>query len=472
MLRAVLTSLLIGCSGSTPTGAELHDCADGAAGQACRDAWAVATWPEDPDAVAQAIAAETDPVRRIAWVNHITEAFPGGTSRLCDALDAGPAKERCFKVNTRGHLMPFTPGQAGRSTAPSELDRPGGGPATTRLEPPPDTPSPLAEVAALAESAAMLAQDRAECTDAPDAHSCVNRIAKAAAEAGDAAAAAGACKTIATKKWATECSFAAAEAAVITGGAAAYGGAVDLCLVSGDFAANCQAHLLGRLAALAPDATAAARDWQPAVQAAEGIAAAWQDRVPGFAPLALDRFWSDALAFAYAKARPVTGDPLADGAVPPRFHRHVRAAAASRLLVVQGRMGPRSLEQWSAALSEALDRREGATDTRRRGDTRLRPAEDTWIGDQPEDRQRPATFYLGTARRTWSEDAEADGLICLLEAAARWQPHGRPLLAEGAEHEDQAVRWTAERLLAAQAMRDAAPSHQPPRGSLPPLEGG
>jgi hypothetical protein len=56
---------------------------------------------------------------------------------------------------------------------------------------------------------------------------------------------------------------------------------------------------------------------------------------------------------------------------------------------------------------------------------------------------------MGQARRAWSDDARADATICMLEAFARSRPPRVDLVAQGLEHEDEMVRWTAARLVQA-----------------------
>ena len=442
---------------------EIAGCAERSDAASCRTSWMVANWTTSSDAVVAAIEAEADPVARIASVNRLAEAYPGGTARLCPQLDKGPARDRCNRISSRGHLMPSLPGQPTLSAEASSTTRAGGGPATTRLGPPSATPRPYRSVPPAASPAELVAQSPA-CAAIPDPTTCASEVAEQAAEAGDLQTAVGACNTVEAEKWRSECTFNAAEKAVLEGGAEAYAAAVDTCLEAGDFAANCQAHLLYLLARSAPLSESAPVGWTRTRAGADAVAAAWAVRAPEFTPLVLDRYWSDALAYSYASAEVVTGDPLAEGAVPDAFHRHVRAAAAGRLLVSQGRGNEsRSLDDWVSALRAALGVRVVAERSGRRTARQLRAAEDTWPVDGQDEAARPATFFLGTARRTWSSDPVVDSTISILEAAMRWQPHGRGLIEQGKAHRDEGVRWTAERLGAALELRDQAPPGPQPR---------
>ncbi len=72
---------------------------------------------------------------------------------------------------------------------------------------------------------------------------------------------------------------------------------------------------------------------------------------------------------------------------------------------------------------------------------------DYWPVDEAEESEREARVYLDASRRTASADSLVDARICILEAAARTQPPQRSLLEEGATSSDEAVSWTATRLL-------------------------
>jgi hypothetical protein len=70
-----------------------------------------------------------------------------------------------------------------------------------------------------------------------------------------------------------------------------------------------------------------------------------------------------------------------------------------------------------------------------------------WHAGTDEDAQVRAVIYMGLGRRAMTEDPAADRLISLLEGAARQTPTLQSVLAQGAQHQAPAVRWTAERLI-------------------------
>jgi hypothetical protein len=168
-------------------------------------------------------------------------------------------------------------------------------------------------------------------------------------------------------------------------------------------------------------------------------------------------------------AATVTGDPLDH--VPEIAIPHVRAAAAWRLLELEGR-GERTLESWVDVLEAALERRSkpgpaAAAEevlTEDGKPPRFKGKVDMWTRDQAEDEVRPAALYLGTSRRTTSEDSRTDLALVILEAAARMEPPWTELLEAGSSHPAEPVQWTAGRLTKI-AGAVAAQGAQPPGGA-------
>lgn len=76
-----------------------------------------------------------------------------------------------------------------------------------------------------------------------------------------------------------------------------------------------------------------------------------------------------------------------------------------------------------------------------------------WMSWLEGERDRPTALYLGQARRALAEAPVADGLVRLLEAAARQTLPDWNLLLEGLDHADPTVRWTAARLIRARDVR-------------------
>ena len=99
-----------------------------------------------------------------------------------------------------------------------------------------------------------------------------------------------------------------------------------------------------------------------------------------------------------------------------------------------------------AALLGHLQSGEGKA-AARRSETTFRAAADLWPSDLPGEETIPAIAYLGTARRTVSEDPTIDLTICVLEAVGRSPPVPSLIMKQGAAHPDPLVSWTAKRLV-------------------------
>ncbi|MEE2750427.1 MAG: hypothetical protein VX519_03290, partial [Myxococcota bacterium] len=117
--------------------------------------------------------------------------------------------------------------------------------------------------------------------------------------------------------------------------------------------------------------------------------------------------------------------------------------AAARVLLSREPAGELDLEGWVVRLNEFL----GAQGVRMNSEGVLGTVVDYWPVDEEGESEREARVYLDGSRRMASSDAQMDARICILEAAARTQPPQRDLLEEGVSSSDEAVRWTATRLL-------------------------
>lgn len=453
---------LFACGDGLPD--RIEDCPD----EACRLSWVLDAYGRDPDRAVAAIDTIADPVERVVVVTRVVETWPGRTRELCSKLTSGPPRTRCERINGRPHLQTDPPDR--KTTA-----RAAGGPSSAALP----TPNPASSPYYGVKTGPGPCQQRRE----PHVCYATQAMREALADPGKAAAA---CAGIEEQKWSSECLFSAAEMLVNARGVEGIAGASDLCIAAVPFSANCLAHVLVMLAKTTPDATEARPDqWAPLVPVAEALAAYWSARSPENADLFVDRFWSETMSLAYADTPQVTGGPI--DALPARVMPHVRAAAAYRLMELDGLGAREGLAAWTDALEAALALRADEahqkprpTDPRPppRGPERGRPeADDTvlarsgaalfqgklnfWDEDRPGDEALPAIFYWGTARRTYSADARTDLGICVLEAAAQHAnlaakkgdraavERARALLVEGAASADPATRWTAERLLAA-----------------------
>lgn len=453
MLVPALLALLA-CGSRLPE--RIEDCPD----TTCREEWLLERYAQDPDEAAEALERVEDPVERVVLVTRLVETWPGRTRALCNKVAPGPARTRCERINGRPHLQSDPP-----KLESTGRPRAAGGPST------PDLPAP---------SPATSPYHGVEPVQGPCAQRQEPRVCYATQALRDVREdprrAAAACAGLQDQKWVSECLFSAAEMLASSRRTEGLTAASDLCVAAVPFSSNCLAHLIIILARQSPDATE--RDpaaWAPLNHTADAIAAHWQQRYPEYVDLHLDRFWSEVMSLAYGNTPEVTGGPL-EG-VPERARRHVRAAAALRLMELQGVRAQPTIAAWIDAVEAALAARAEQTwrppplvqpKQRERGEENKQPQgagmflgkENFWREDLEGDEAWPATFYWGTGRRTWTDEVRQDLAICVLEAAAQMAfraqqkgdkpalDHARALVREGMSSPEPAVRWTAERLWA------------------------
>ncbi len=405
----------------------------------CRQAEILALWPTDPEAATERIKALPDPIEQVAVITALTEESPGQTLALCALLE-GDAGDRCRRLNHRPHLrIPPPPPAISRRAAP--------GPQTPNILP--DVPEPLVDTPAIPALG---------CESSDEPRSCRAQKAIEAAQEGRGRTAVGLCRGLEGETvWQSECIFHAAEKLLAPGGLTRLTEASEMCLSSGEFAANCLAHLTRRLSTEAPPAsTPNTGPWTPILAAAQTLDGYWTPRDPAFATLSIDRLWADSLSRSYARSPQIVGNPL--DLLPAAALPHIHAAAALRLLcTAPDRSG--SLSDWQARLSDALSQR---------AQRPLPPSEtplkadfsDFWPDDAPGEGDIPAVFGPGNTRRPTAAEPAIDQLLAIQEAAARCQPPLHDLLAEGTAHPDPTVRWNAARLSAA-VSPPAAPAPPP-----------
>lgn len=338
-------------------------------------------------------------------------ADPEQALALCSDVTAPNARERCARLRTRPHL--WEPRPALQNTLSSPYAQ----------TPPLDAP----------------------CTDHAQPRACWSRFAYGQAAAGNMTAAAGACAAIEADRWREECMFQAGEAAAEHRLADGYADAIDLCALSGRFQRDCLSHAVSLLAEHAPETPDG--DWQPTIHAAAAITTTWQRHDPQQGSQWREQLWAESLLYAYDRSLHLNGAPL--DVLPVDAHIHVRAAVAWRLLTTQD-VTSHDLMAWSAILETTLqDRNPATTDPQpRRALTTIPPL-------QPPSGEDTHN-WLGVSRRQVSAQSVNDGLVCLLEAAAR-QPGSRSLLEAGAQHPDVSVQETAQRLLT--VLADQLPVH-------------
>jgi hypothetical protein len=358
-------------------------------------------WREDPDRVAAEIAA-LPPPEQLAAVEAILIADPQGVGRLCGGLPEGDARLRCRTVQTRPHL--WRDGSASTPLIPSPLS---------------DTPP---------------ATGRCDELDNPTV--CWSRHAAGRASAGDVEGVAAGCMAIAAGQWREECMFQSAEALLVSRGADRYPDAISLCALSGAFVTDCLEHSVARLAARAP--TTPGGDWTTIIAAAEVITTRWQDAAPRQGRSQREALWALSTALVYVEAPAVSGAPLA--VLPEEATPHVRAAMAWRLLQLHpGEDLAPLIDQLTTAFATHQD-----TTPPTRQPRALVGLWDGW-GDVKTPDGATTTTWMGLSTRVVSPDPTADGVVVLLEAAAR-QPGQGHLIPQGLSHPDPLVAWTAKRL--------------------------
>lgn len=395
---------------------------------------------DDPDQAAALVDGVEDPVERVQLVEAVTTNRSQAIRAFCDALEPSPARNRCQKRMDRPHLV--AEGDAGTRPGAADLPSPYSagkgqsfGPVTGRpSEPAPYPQSPFS----------ALAPVDTPCAKTPAPTSCVETLAAQAIRASDAERAYRICISMERDDLAWECLFQSAERAVRLHGSEAYGPAVDLCLASGTYTRRCLHHLGAWLAVAAPGATEGGADaWQPVLDAADAIEKRWGGQ-PRQLPI-LDRYWSDVAAFTYDETDELVGNPL--DRLPEEAHPHLRAAAAFRALQLQP-PSHRDLAGWSEHLGRSLSRRVTPGPVTPPGDELpFRKIPDLWQRTLPEEASLTRIHYLGTAYRAVVDEPVIDRTLCVLEAAARYEPRPLRLLLDAADHVDERVRWTAVRLL-------------------------
>ena len=414
--------LLLGCHREPES---IADCED----PGCRAGLILARWEEDPDSVPDMLDQISEPLEKLALVERLVELKPGQANAVCERLPRGPERERCTRINYRPHLWvePATPAPAGGRRA--------GGPPGRDVLP----------AGARSRYEGVRAAGIPKCEGKPSPHACISQSASAASRKGDARSVAAICAALeGDPKWREECLFNASEGVSRALGAQGYEASVDLCLLTGPFAANCLSHLSMALVEGVPASDQSdPAAWASLLETAEVLRATWTERDPSFVDQALSRFWSDATARSFGSCATLTGD-LFD-LLPPEAIPHIHAAAALRLLQTEGGAA-RELDAWAARLDAALAlRKQAVAGTPAPGWRETIP--DHWPSDLEGEDEIPATIYLGTSRRAWSSDPALDRKICLLEAAALMTPVETALLTGAASDSDPILRWTAHRLL-------------------------
>lgn len=391
----------------------------------------------DPAAAAARINAAPDPLARTALLVALSDAGAAFSPALCEALDAGSTRARCVVIVKRPHLT------GNPAVGARDETRPAPGPATTFVVPLGSVRSKYAEVPAAP----------ADCGDSAPLE-CRQALAQTRLEEDDVVGAVGLCVGVPEERWRTECLFHLAEFAADQRTPASQSIMAELCLMSGEYVVRCYDHGARRLSGRTPPADSAVETWLPIVALADAITDFWADRDPAFGRFQEDRFWSYALLRSVNLQPIPTGCPL--DAIPPNAARHLRSALALRILQDVVPLDA-VLFQAEEALAAGLEARIEPQPWDARRPTGGHPAP-RWARDQGPDRDVPATFHLGSGRRTFSDDPVLDGAIALVEAAAVLDPPRRRILEDSQTDPRQSVAWTATRLLE-WLDRDADPAY-------------
>ncbi|MFH1468542.1 MAG: hypothetical protein ABIO70_29400 [Pseudomonadota bacterium] len=431
---AALALLLVGCGG-TPD--NLADCRE----IDCHQAVAIDLLERDPALLAAQFASLEDPLSQLAVVEAVATVRPEDLSALCRLMEEGPDAARCGRLSSRTHLR-----RVSVESAPTPVAATADG----------ITGLPIPHPSLTTELARQPAEEVPRADDVPLRTSQMT-AATARAGAGQARAAAAACQAVPSPIWRSECFFRSAEAMLEARGMAGLDGSVELCLASGGFTPRCLEHLAIRLSArLAPRRGSA--DWSALNGAVEQVAASFGAQDPVFAAALEEHLTARTIHNWYRDIRQLTGDPLDQ--LPPAAAPHVRASLA--VLLVE-RAPTARLEALTAELLAAFEARNNL-DPAAASEDLSRPT----VGNQIRrttlwcltDTVRPESaqaIWLGTSRRALAQDSRADAAICILEAAARLSSVPLPLLEEGLQQSDPAVRWTAARLL---LLLDPAPGRE------------
>ena len=364
----------------------------------------LSAWTTDPAAVQHKLTLEADELKKLHQITFLSERFPGQTQELCALLQNVTDQDRCMQLNARPHLW-------------------------AKETPQTSTSAPNQTISAIESG----------CPQDAVFHSCVSNLAQQAAQRGQIAQAQGLCISIDTDKWASECLFSAAEATVDLRGAHGYSQALELCLAADSFAENCLQHLVMRLAQAAPNANASSSEaWAPIFQAERAIQTSWSWRDAARAQRDVDRLWSEAIARAFASARPIGGGVL--DILPADKRPFVHAAVVRKLMELEA-PSQHTLEDWVQLTQTVLDQRHPQNDNRNTAQPWADYA-DLWV-----ESSHDSIALIGTSRREYSSVPESDIAICVLETAARIPPLHQPLFAEAQDSPVPEIQRTAQRLM-------------------------
>jgi hypothetical protein len=427
--------ILLACQPDAPLVA-LEACED----QACRSAAMLPAWQHDPAGTRAWLLALEDPTVQATLIEGLALELPDDAAALCRELPAeGHARTRCERRVVRPHLE-----GRGKPLAKEAGAASAAGPRSATL--------PLLELEAAPWSNASpgdLAEALATC-EAGEPVLCGRLVSRERATAGQWEPAGLACQAGDPSQGQdyAECLFQAAEVLAETGGAGTLPHALRLCSWS-RFGPMCVAHSLTLVGPAVPAADSIA---QADIDAAQDVARAIRDASEGQPRLGAtweDRYWSSWTASTYKHASALDGRLLA--LLPDAAQGHGRVAMAARLLAGRDLTGVTLddlIHDFEAAAAEPgvePDPRGQA----QRFDLVTWHHQQTWAFDRNEERDIPASWVMGPARRAVADEPDAELRIAVLEAAAQLReppPASFFLAVVGDESEHRLVRWTGARI--------------------------
>lgn len=365
---------------------------------------------EGPPQAAELLNRTADPIEQQQLLWAMVERDVARTQQACAHLTERRLQGSCDHLTARPHLI--------------------------------QPPTPSASQPFQADAAHPLADTDDTCGDRPGAELCRIEQAERLAQSTAIAEAGGLCHRISAPLWRAECHFRTADTLLMRNPRGDYATAAAFCLDAGALVERCQERLLEGLARSAPPASTPPAGWASFQRRLASAQAFWQDHTPAAAVAATEHVLAVAVVTALQQAT-AGGQQLAE-ALGPDATPHLRAALAADLV----RDTPGTDASLDALAAQVLARAAAPATERAARPGAPMPVlgvRDLWV--LPADAEPPpSTRYLSGSRRAVSDDPPSDAAIAVLEAAARWHSAPDRLLAEGQQHADPAVRWTAQRL--------------------------
>ena len=403
----------------------------------------IQAWSEGHDALDEFVMGLSAPDRWLA-VRSLLEKHPeSSTGPVCRVL-TGQAYRACVKQKTqienRPHLWADSPNVQGQEKRKALDEKKRRHSRRSRLDLPVGLTSSLLELKPRA----------VDCRDGDS--ECRIRAAVSVLKTEGIREAAASCVQD-SERWQAECFFRLGEEQATLGRVDQSKGSladtVEVCLASGNFAAECLEHSLIQYSHVAPAADDPRGEmWEGLKRHAQKLREGWGTRDSTLLQVLLERYWSSIFEQAFMRSQHITGDLLEH--FSSRYSPQIRAAAAYHWVERQKANGTdwgegeSALEAWAAQFMKALSVRSQGTSAVRAGSPlRVR---DYWSVDHAGDEAFAAIAYLGVSRRTWSEDTQVDAKIALLEAFAQHSV-ARPVLRAARSSSTKEIAWTADRLV-------------------------